>query len=154
MNSLVKPFLPLILILIVSLSSLIAQNGFSGVYVNSQPLTFDQTVKLQQLTGPLNMGYYYVDNYGNFGMSGYQPFINLNSAFEAWKMNQARKGNEGWRVKNQSNKFTYRKSPNSAGVHMWEGKNYHYSNWNTDISFSSDGETHVIMYDGKVLDIP
>lgn len=52
----------------------------TGVYVNNQELDYQTLSNLQQYTGVLVQGYYYIDAYGNFGIVGYYPALNLAQA--------------------------------------------------------------------------
>ena len=54
-----------------------------GVYVNDLRVPPAELSYLESLTGPLAPGYYYVDQDGNFGVVGYQPFINIFEAAQA-----------------------------------------------------------------------
>ena len=60
----------------LSFSSAHAQNG-TGIYINNQELNANQLYELQEYTGVLQTGHYFLDQFGNFGVTGYGPAFNL-----------------------------------------------------------------------------
>ena len=54
------------------------QEAPSGVFLNGESLTRQQAMELAYIIGVnVPRGRYYVDAYGNFGMEGYRPVVNL-----------------------------------------------------------------------------
>lgn len=138
--------------LLLTLKTVKAQY-MTGVYVNSHELNYQTLSTLQSLIGSIPAGKYYMDQEGNFGIVDYPPVVNLYKVAEqryGYQYNSSRSSTPS----NRNNKFTYRKSPNSAGIHMKEGNKHHYSNWKSGAIISSDGENSVISIDGKVLNLP
>jgi hypothetical protein len=57
-----------------------ASNGDTNVYVNGRRLPRAELYSLQQLVGPVRPGRYWLDPYGNAGLEGGPPLVNLAQA--------------------------------------------------------------------------
>lgn len=57
-----------------------ASNGYTGVIVNGRQLPVQDLLALQSVTGPLQPGRYFIDQYFNAGIEGGPPLINLRQA--------------------------------------------------------------------------
>jgi len=73
-----KSVFTLMIILVAVCSSISnTQAQRTGVYINNVELNYAQLQKVQPYSGILYAGFYYLDQYGNFGLMGYRPYINL-----------------------------------------------------------------------------
>lgn len=138
----------------MSLSTLMAQYEFSGVFVNNQPINQYQYSMLQQLTGSLRAGYYYMDNRGNFGVVGYRPFVNLYQAYQTWaakqQTNQSNYYGNNQQASGNSNREYYRKS--GTGYSWSDGKgNSGYKSDILDTSISRSGKDFIINLGGGTI---
>ena len=122
----------------------------TGVYINNVEINSTVLSNLQKVTGPINRGAYYLDQYGNFGVVGYYPSFNLFSLMQQYQANQYRQQNTSTRSNSQyynqgNGRYTFR-----------EGNTTGYSNSRTGVSVTTDGtvEGSIFAIDGKVLNLP
>ncbi len=131
------------------------QSTGTQVYVNQVEISVEELTLLQQLIGSVPAGNYYLDGYGNFGVVGYYPTVNLVQVVAYYNALQQQATNQTYNNYNYfQNGGTYQQAPNSAGVYWQEGNASGYFNHNTDISVSSDGNTSVFSVGGEVLNLP
>ena len=146
MKNLIKMFC-MVTVLVFLSSSAEAQHR-TGVYINNQELDATTLYQLQMVTGPLYQGQYYIDQYGNFGVVGYQPSFNLVQLMQQQQQASQRYSQQY----NQSGNY-YRS--NGHGVYGRDGSaRFYHSNY-SGAGITTDGDTHVITdLDGKVIDLP
>ena len=69
-------FASIAFVLLLSFTTAQAQNG-TGVFINNEEMNTTQLSEIQQYTGVLLAGHYFLDHYGNFGVVGYSPAFNM-----------------------------------------------------------------------------
>ena len=124
------------------------------VYVNNQELKFETLTALQQYTGVLVPGAYYVDAYGNFGVVGFYPSFNL-----AHAVNASQRAQNSYQQGYSNNTYSYPQSSgsdyikkNASGTYGREGgTSYWHSNYN-DASINRSGSDVILRNsDGEII---
>lgn len=129
---------------LVLLSSSAEAQYRTGVYINNQELDATTLYQLQMVTGPLYQGQYYIDQYGNFGVVGYQPSFNLVQLIQ-----QQRQASQQY---NQNGDYYMN---NGHGVYGREGGTRFYHSSHSGAGITTDGETHIITnLNGDLIDLP
>ena len=134
--------------LLLSSESMEAQH--TGIFINNQEVNATTLMHLQKFSGRLYQGYYYLDQYGNFGIVGYYPSFNL-----VQRMQQYMAVNQGSRPEVGQRRNANRNLGNSRSVGR-EGRTSWSSNNRSGGSVASEGtkDGTGIGTDGKVLNLP
>ncbi|MCB9298113.1 MAG: hypothetical protein H6559_34065 [Lewinellaceae bacterium] len=124
------------------------------VYVNNQELTLETLTALQQYTGVLVPGAYYIDAYGNFGVVGFYPSFNLvqviNARQQAQNSYQQRYSNNSYRY-SQSGGSDYIKKDASGTYGKEGGTSFWHSNYNDASIIRSGSDVILRNSDGEII---
>ena len=138
------------LITLLSLTSISAQNtSYTGVFLNGVHLTQDNVTFLSDLQGyKISRGYYYLDNWGNFGKVGYKPSMNIFTA-KARKLNQASPKN--YQSLSRSRPSTNTTSSQEKRCKIYHGNYYRIDKANSERSkLRAQGFDPWIKYEGSL----
>ena len=108
-----------------------ASNGNTGIFINGRELHLQDVLGLQQITGPILPGRYFVDAQANAGYEGGPPLFNLRLL--AQQVAQSRGGT--W------------KGPGAGVGENYGGGAWAYGNSNTGIGVISDGQGGMLITD-------
>lgn len=126
----------------------------TGVYVNSQELNVQTLSQLQQYTGVLPPGAYYIDAYGNFGVVGFYPSFNLvqviNARQQAQNSYQQGYSNNAYRFP-QSGGSDYIKKDASGTYGREGGTSFWESNYNDASIIRSGSDVILRNSDGDII---